>query len=248
MKPTPRQQQILDMRAAGMTSKQIAEKLGITPQSVKDHLHQAKMREHKQPGKYNHAISMAAAANRAAILAMLQERAMPRAELLIEFPDIKPKQMEKALARLSSEGAIKTYRWRNVKVWSVSQELADAYFAASLRVQQRAQEMADAAAARQRMAEDEAVKLRQEIRRKAAEKAAKSKPRQMVVIRPVMESVRISTASGREAIIPQGLQIQHYPTPGCRFAPEPGFERTITADWQARRAGADVPTRFAGVY
>lgn len=248
MNPTPRQQQVIDMIASGMTHRECAEKLGITRQSVKDHLHQAKVRQTRQPAKRNMAASLQAEANRKAIYAALQVRALAYGELLAEFPDMTPKQIEKACERLSNEGCVKSYASGRDRVWAATQALADKAFESSTRAKAKAQAMADAAAARQRLAEDEAVKERQRIRAQLKAKAAASKAGPMVVLRPMMDSVSIKAASGAEAIVPKGLVIQSLPTPPSRYAPEPGFARAITGDWALRRQGVEIESRFSGVY
>jgi predicted transcriptional regulator len=237
MKPTPRQQMILDMRASGMTAREVGDKLGITAQAVKDHCSAARLREQREqrPPKKRQQ-SVIAEANRAAVLEAVKAEARTFSGLLEFFPDITPCQMEKACEWLSKQKLMRTYHYGKLRFWAMSQEAANKAYAASELGKEKARRMLEAAAARQRMAEDEAMKERQRVRRAVEAKALQVKTASIVQVRPSLQGVTIQAAKGGEAIITEKTLITVIPTPPGRFEVDiPKGKGVISGDWNARR-------------
>lgn len=214
------------MRQNGMSIREIAESLGIQMQSVKDHIQAAKHRKENPGRKPSPAIQEARRID-AAMKAAIASEPVGSAALAKLFPNLTRSQIKKALYRLQDHGHAKSSGRGKFVVWGHPDALQH-------RAAIKAQEMRDAAALRQKMAEDKAATVRQQVRKKLAEKPVRSAV--TVDIRPTAPTVSISAGKHQYPIDTSKAKIQYIPTPRgryeCDHPPKPGM---FSQDWMARR-------------
>jgi hypothetical protein len=223
---SPRQKQVTDMRQHGMSIREIAGALGIQMQSVKDHIQAAKHRKENPGRKPSPAIQEARRID-AAMKAAIASEPVGSAALAKLFPNLTRSQIKKSLYRLQDHGLAKSSGRGKFVVWGHPDALQH-------RAAIKAQEMRDAAALRQKMAEDKAATVRQQVRKKLAEKPVRSAV--TVDIRPTAPTVSIAAGKHQYPIDTSKAKITIVPTPKGRFHVEiPMGSGAISQDWLARR-------------
>jgi hypothetical protein len=195
----------------GMTCREIAEKLGIQRQTVKDHLVLARKHPVTPKRKDSPAIQEARRIDAAMREAIASEPVSP-ARLIELFPKLTRSQIKKALYRLQDLGQAKSHGRGKYVVWGHPDVL-------QTHAERRAQEMRDAAALRQKMAEKP---VRQAVNFTA---------------QPSAPVVSISAGKPQSTIDYSKAMITIIPTPKGRYHVDmPKGSGVISQDWHERRA------------
>jgi predicted transcriptional regulator len=233
---TPRQQQCYDMRATGMPVKVIAKELGVSPHTVKQLLWEARTSlrsQGKLPPPPERLSDGDFAVTQQQILQMLDSSAMGLQQICAAVQKLNEKQIVRRLYLLAKMGSLMSHGRGRSSVW-----MTPAYFASGYRSKaaEKALERQQAAAARQKLAEDEAIRKRQKVRKQMEAKALQAQTVNIVQSRPGMAGVTIQAAKGGEAIITERTLITVIPTPPGRFEVDiPRGKGAISSDWKARR-------------
>jgi hypothetical protein len=225
---TPRQTECLALRDQGVPVKVIARKLGLSPNTVKDAITCARnnlRREGKLPPMPPMPSGKNYAENERKLLGLLGHTPMGSREMLVAMPELTRRQIERYINRLSKAGKIKSIGHGIALVWVTAE-----YYPLVNKIQARS----DAAAARQRVAEDGAASERQAHRKKLAAKAI----RQIVTIDTRKTTASVSIAKGLPGlpIITEKTIITIIQTPKGRYHVDmPIGSGVISKDWQSRR-------------